>query len=49
MRAETKQVVVAMTILALTFVGIILVSNIIRHNHDALVHERAVQTCKEFK
>jgi len=44
-----KQLIISSVILVLSLVGIVLVSNIARINHDELVRQRAVETCKEFK
>jgi hypothetical protein len=44
-----KQLILYSVIVVLSFVGIILASNFARINHDELIRQRAVETCKEFR
>ena len=44
-----RELIIGGVIFAISVVGIILVSNFARINHDELVRQQAVETCKEFK
>lgn len=49
MSKQLKENLIIGLIMLLCMTGIIIVSNIVRINHDAEVRQQAVQTCKEFK